>query len=185
VDTDFLSDLADDSPVTQLPADALSQTVSWSSVDDRPVSLGEFIAAWAPPELAALVPVDRESQVRRVKHAYELDEAELEKTVLARLQESEPNIALGVVGEGGCRRDDLLKEVEEYSPLGKELMEATRDDIEYLEILAESGKLQFGADKGEKIRHFIPHIQRWIHEVQEWVAARRHLPPGEIAADHR
>ncbi len=133
--------LLDQAPELALPPAALSQVVSWSSEDDRPISLGEFLAARAP-HAAKVFQLGPSRTKLAVPRPADLTDAEMTKVVTARLREGATDARLAVLGQGAFTVDQLIQEIAVGTELGKRLLSAERRHLELLDRLAEANKLR-------------------------------------------
>lgn len=128
-------------PKFKLPPSALDHTVGWSSAEERPLSLLEFIAARAPRAVTASFGIRPHPAPESVKRVAELTDEELKETVTALLRQTPKNIKFAIGARGAFSTEELIEHVKADTELGLRLTAAAKGHIDLLERLIEAGKL--------------------------------------------
>lgn len=115
------------------------QIVSWSTQENRPISLGEWVASRFPERLEAygLEPYTGEEPAKGVG---ELTPEELKEMVAARVMRN-PDGALHVFGGPRYTMPELAQEIKAGSSVGQRTVSASRRSVAFLEKLFELGKV--------------------------------------------
>ena len=140
----MLDRLASSVPEMPFPLTYFDQAVSWSSSKSAPLSLRDYIASRLP-ELAQKLDFDPyEDEV--VKRVNELTEEEMFKVVYSRIENSSDDRSL-LTGEGDFSRDDQLEQLMQKTDVGQRLLATGKQGIEFVESLAEKGKLKLKTEE--------------------------------------
>jgi hypothetical protein len=143
--------LLDAAPPLTLSESALEQVVGLSS-DDEPITLGQYLAVRAPEvakrfRLSEPAPEQRQS-VRAIE---DLSDSEVKRVVKLRLRRGADGLKLAVLGQGVLSMEELEKEIDADTELGRRVVEAERSNLALLQRLAETGKLRSTIDTDSPI----------------------------------
>ena len=111
--------------------------VGWSSEEDRPISLEEFIMIFAP-ETARKFNIPITSKELSVKQFEDLSDEELVETTCASIMAVDDDV---VYSRKGLTKEQLITEVRNGSDTGHAFIRMTRNHIKFLESSVMNGKL--------------------------------------------
>ena len=136
-----LAGVVEHAPIMEILPVVLNRYVSWSTLEERPVALGEFIAANFP-EQAKVLGITSSPPEHPIPRSYELTEEELISLTISNLSEGKNDNKLTIVNQGTFSNDDLVIHVRNHTTLGKRIMGMTKQHAELLERMAAAGKLK-------------------------------------------
>lgn len=123
-----------------LPHIALERTASWSSRDNKPVTLRELIASRFPAAAQKLGIQSLDTTAEQVKRVGELIEEELKEVACAQLTSGTERSNLWIEGQS-YTPDELVKHVRAGTGVGHRIVTNRRRSMFVLEKLIEKGKL--------------------------------------------
>lgn len=134
--------IIDQMEVIELTEEDLNLPTSLNE-DNEIAALKDLMAQEAPVNVKAAFHMESaEAPKSRVKSVNDLKDEDLTKLTVNVIENSDPGETLSVVGVGEFNREELIRQVNEGTDLGRRMIQAVRLNAQFLENAMKAGKVK-------------------------------------------